>query len=48
MAPKDIPEKIEFETVKIGDSLRGDYKKVQDAMDAINGEKHKYLSLIHI
>ena len=36
---------IKFETVKTGDNLSGDWKKVTDAMDAIAGEKHQYRPL---
>jgi len=33
---------IKFETVKTGDNLSGDWKKVTDAMDALAGEKRPY------
>ena len=33
---------IEFETVKTGDNLSDDWKKVTDAMDALAGEKRPY------
>ena len=36
---------IEFETVKTGDNLSDDWKKVTDAMDALAGEKHQYWPL---
>ena len=36
---------IKFETVKTGDNLSGDWKKVTDAMDALAGEKHQYWPL---
>jgi len=36
---------IEFETVKTGDNLSDDWKKVTDAMDALAGEKHQYRPL---
>ena len=36
---------IKFETVKIGENLSDDWKKVTDAMDAIAGEKRPYQPL---
>lgn len=42
---KNPGQEIKWETVKTGDDLSGDWRKITDAMDEISGEKHQYRPL---